>query len=58
MDCVYCKKQLKKLKRDWTTRKYHKTCFKKKKDIWFVNKMVSDFNRLNISNFTTCSSSS
>ena len=58
MDCVYCKKQLKELKKDWTTRKYHKTCFKKKKDIWFVNKMVSDFNRLNISNFTTCSSSS
>ena len=53
MDCVYCKKQLKELKRDWTTRKYHKTCFKKKKDIWYVDKMVSEFNRRNVSNFSS-----
>lgn len=57
MDCVYCKKQLKELKRDWTTRKYHKTCYKKKKDIWYVDRLVENFNQLKVSNLTTISSS-
>ena len=52
MDCVYCKKQLKDIKRDWATRKYHKTCFKKQKDIWFVNNLVAKYKNLQISNFS------
>ena len=51
MNCKYCNKQLRNIKKDWITRKYHKTCFKKNKDIWIVNKMVSEFNNLNVSNF-------
>jgi hypothetical protein len=31
--CLSCGKKLKLINMDWRTRKYHKTCYKKKQDI-------------------------
>ena len=52
MDCVYCKKQLKDIKRDWATRKFHKSCYKKQKDIRYVDNLVAKYKNLQISNFS------
>lgn len=51
MNCIYCNKQLRNIKKDWAIRKYHKSCFKKQKETWYVDKLVTQFNQLNVSNF-------
>ena len=40
MECKFCGKKLIELKRDWLTRSYHKTCFKKQRDIWYIDKQI------------------
>ena len=55
MNCIYCNKQLRNIKKDWAIRKYHKSCFKKQKETWYVDKLVTQFNQLNVSNFSSCS---
>ena len=43
MECKFCGKKLIQLKRDWDTRKFHKTCYKKQRDIWFIDKQINNY---------------
>ena len=40
MECKFCGKKLIELKRDWDTRSYHKTCYKKQRTIWYIDKQI------------------
>ena len=66
MECKFCGKKLIELKRDWDTRSYHKTCYKKQRTIWYIDKQIKACRQaknyrvlptLNISNSCIASSS-
>ena len=47
MNCVLCGNQLRDLKKDWRERKYHKICFKKQKEIWYIEHLIKRSNICN-----------
>ena len=45
MECKFCGKKLIQLKRDWDKRSYHKPCYKKQRDIWYIDKQIKALNK-------------
>ena len=56
-NCVFCGNQLRDLKKDWRERKYHKICFKKQKEKWYVQNLIKNYKKSNICNLAAPSSS-